>query len=337
LRDADTKIKKLEEQVKAFEFHDTCVQGTASTVAEAGRWPSKLLVPGQNSAGQRSRTYGELIFVNNLVNPIMTLTSVVQNGRLIQANTTNPPVMPISPVESAMISSVREAFCKQETSSRATRTPSSGRAIGFTAAITSTSMISTYRYEYTARGGRLQCEIREALGSFSGGRSAGYRQDVGAAKSNFDIRLLRHEGTGRTSLCLVNYAMQRRHSTNGDVIPTTDGWGLGFRHSRTEFHGGFNEFALGYAKGAASNLGTSLDDPTRFLKHTERLLITENFLIQPNSKFAIMPLFIYQRTRNAMSQDGPSQWYSFGARPQFFFTNHVFAGIGARLRSRDLR
>jgi len=49
--------------------------------------------------------------------------------------------------------------------------------------------------------------------------------------------------------------------------------GLGFRHTRTEFHGGYNEFSVGYAKGAASNLNTSLDDPTRFLKHAEALLI----------------------------------------------------------------
>ena len=54
--------------------------------------------------------------------------------------------------------------------------------------------------------------------------------------------------------------------------------GLGFRHTRTEFHGGYNEFSVGYAKGAASNLNTSLDDPTRFLKHAEALLIQENFL-----------------------------------------------------------
>ena len=81
--------------------------------------------------------------------------------------------------------------------------------------------------------------------------------------------------------------------------------------------------SVGYSKGAASNLGTSLDDPNPFLKHTEKLLIQENFLIQPNPKFAIMPLFIYQRTRNGNSQDGPAQWYSFGARPQFFFTNHI--------------
>ena len=128
---------------------------------------------------------------------------------------------------------------------------------------------------------------------------------------------------GRAALWF-NYAVAKGGTQqDGTVIPSADGFGLGFRHASTEFHGGYNELSVGHAKGAASNLNTSLDDPTRFLRHAEKLLIQENFLIQPNPKFAIIPLFIYQRSRDGKPQDGPAQWYSFGARPQFFFTNHI--------------
>ncbi len=144
------------------------------------------------------------------------------------------------------------------------------------------------------------------------------------AKSNIDVRLYDMKAPGGRAAVWFNYADAKGGTQqNGTIIPSADGFGLGFRHTRTEFHGGYNEFSVGYAKGAASNLSTSLDDPTRFLKHTERLLFQENFLIQPHPKFAIMPLFIYQRSRDGIPHDSPAQWYSFGARPEFFFTNHV--------------
>src|SRR5262249_49860097 len=144
------------------------------------------------------------------------------------------------------------------------------------------------------------------------------------AKSNIDVRLYDMKAPAGRAAVWFDYAFAKGGTQqNGSVIPTTDGWGFGFRHSRTEFHGGFNELSVGYGKGAASNLSASLDDPTPFLKHKERLLVQENFLIQPNQKFAIMPLFIYQRSRDGVPHHGPAQWYSFGARPEFFFTNHV--------------
>ncbi len=160
---------------------------------------------------------------------------------------------------------------------------------------------------------------------FSGGRAAGYRHEHRHLRQEqHRCQALRHESTGRTSRCLVQLCnCKGRHSAERHPH-SHDRWlGSGVPSYPHGIPWRLQEFAVGYAKGAASNLGTSLDDPTRFLKHAEKLLIQENFLIQPNPKFAIMPLFIYQRTRNGNPQDGPAQWYSFGARPQFFFTNHV--------------
>ena len=51
--------------------------------------------------------------------------------------------------------------------------------------------------------------------------------------------------------------------------------------------------------------------------------MTEQVLFQPNEKFAIMPIFILQRTRDGNPQHGWDQWVSFGARPEVFFTKYL--------------
>jgi len=46
-------------------------------------------------------------------------------------------------------------------------------------------------------------------------------------------------------------------------------------------------------------------------------------VLQPNDWFGIMPIFLYQRTKDGNPQDGWNQWASFGARPVVFFTKHL--------------
>ena len=96
-----------------------------------------------------------------------------------------------------------------------------------------------------------------------------------------------------------------------------------------EWKGGYNWFSVQYGKGAASNFSTSIDDPTPFLKDSKRFRIAEHLLLQPNDKFAIMPVFVYQRTQNGNPREGWNQWISFGARPQFFFTDHLSVAFEA--------
>lgn len=40
-----------------------------------------------------------------------------------------------------------------------------------------------------------------------------------------------------------------------------------------------------------------------------------------------MPLFIYERSRDGKAHDAPAQWYSVGARPEFFLANHVSLAV----------
>src|SRR2546421_12933407 len=62
-----------------------------------------------------------------------------------------------------------------------------------------------------------------------------------------------------------------------------------------------------------------LDNPTPYLKNSERFLLTEQVVVQPNKKFAIMPIAVYQRVKDGNPLHGTDRWLSFGARPQFFF------------------
>jgi maltoporin len=101
------------------------------------------------------------------------------------------------------------------------------------------------------------------------------------------------------------------------------------RHQQLEWHGGYHAFSFQYGTGAASNFSTSIDDPTPFIRSSARLLATEQVLFQPNDRFAIMPIFIYQRTKDGNPQHGWEQWVSFGARPELFFTKYLSLALEA--------
>jgi maltoporin len=88
-------------------------------------------------------------------------------------------------------------------------------------------------------------------------------------------------------------------------------------------HGGYHAFSFEYGTGAASNYSASIDDPTPFLQRSRRLLITEHLLFQPNERFAIMPIFVYQRFKDGDPRHDWNQWVSFGARPEVFFTKYL--------------
>jgi maltoporin len=330
LRDADTKIEKLEEQAKAFEFHGYLRSGYG--LNGLGGQQVAFQAPGAGAKfrlGNEAETYGELIFVNNLVNPNHDAGKAwLRTELMIEANTTNSASYANFPGGIG-----NDQFRFREAFVQAGNVIKSNPDAKFWAGERyyrryHIDIDDFYILDMSGYGAGVE-DLKVKFAKLAVAFLAGARPDIVTnigtyAKSNIDVRLYDMKAPGGRAALWFNYAVAKGGTQqNGTVIPSTDGFGLGFRHTRTEFHGGYNEISVGYAKGAASNLNTALDDPTRFLKHAEKLLIQENFLIQPNSKFAIMPLFIYQRSRDGNPQDGPAQWYSFGARPQFFFTDHV--------------
>jgi maltoporin len=46
-------------------------------------------------------------------------------------------------------------------------------------------------------------------------------------------------------------------------------------------------------------------------------------LLQPNDRFAIMPIFVYQRVKDGIPGHDWNQWVSFGAKPEVFFNKYL--------------
>jgi maltoporin len=163
-----------------------------------------------------------------------------------------------------------------------------------------------------------------ALSYLSGARPDIVTQNGNLTKSNIDVRFYDLKGPAGLWAGWFDFATSKGGTTTtGTAIPTTNGFAVGLRHQRLEWHGGYHALGIQYGTGPASNFSTSIDDPTAFINSTARFLVTEQVVLQPNDRFAIMPIFIYQRTKDGNPQHGWNQWVSFGARPEVFFTKYL--------------
>jgi maltoporin len=167
-------------------------------------------------------------------------------------------------------------------------------------------------------------------------------QNGNLAKSNVDVRLYDLKGPAGLWGVWFDYATSKGGSlasgstltspTIPAIIPTTDGYAFGVRHQRLEWHGGYHTFSAQYGTGAASNFsnpgnGTTIPNPTLFINRSRQILVTEHLLFQLNDVFAIMPIFLFQRTKDGNPQDPWNQWISFGVRPEVFFTQHLSLAV----------
>jgi maltoporin len=111
-------------------------------------------------------------------------------------------------------------------------------------------------------------------------------------------------------------------------IPSANGFAYGIRHQRLEWHGGYHTLFVEYGTGAASNFsgsgfGATIPTPSIDTGKSKQLLVTEQIVLQPNDKFAVMPIFLFQRMKNLSTNNDWMQWVSFGARPAVFLTRHL--------------
>jgi maltoporin len=67
------------------------------------------------------------------------------------------------------------------------------------------------------------------------------------------------------------------------------------------------------------------DDSNSFTRHSQVKVVSghEQIVLQPNDKFAVMSIFLFQRMKNLNTQNEWQQWVSFGVRPQVFLTRHL--------------
>jgi len=330
LRDADTKIRKLEEQVKSFEFHGYFRSGYG--VNSRGGQQVAFQAPGADAKfrlGNEAETYSELIFVNNWVNPAHgTDKAWIKTEFLVEANTTNSANYANFPggIGNDQFR-LREAFVQAGNIIKSQPEAKfwAGQRFYRRQHI---EIDDLYLLDMSGYGAGVE-DVNLRIGKMSVAYLAGARPDVitdggNYAKSNIDVRLYDVKMPGGRLGAWFNFASAKGGTTQtGTVIPTTNGYAFGIAHQRLEWHGGYNRFSIQYGEGATSNFSTSIDDPTPFLRNSKRLRIAEHILLQPNDKFAIMPIFVYQRTQSGNPRDGWDEWISVGARPQVFFTDHL--------------
>ena len=339
LQEAETKIQGLERQVGAFEFHGYFRSGYGLN-SEGGQQVA-FQAPGADAKyrlGNEAETYGEFIFVNNWLNPNdHPDQSWIKTEVMIEANTTNSAsyaAFPQTVVNGQVASGGNDQFRLREAFVRG------GHFLGDTQPDAifwageryyrrqHIEIDDFYPLDMSGYGAGIE-DLNLGVGKLAVAFLAGARPDIETtngnyAKSNVDVRFYDVKAPGGTLAGSFDFANSKGGTTpNGQVIPTTNGYAFGIRHQRLEWHGGYHQLFIGYGTGAASNYSTSIDDPTLFINSTARFLLAEQVLFQPNDKFAIMPIFILERTKDGNPFHPWQQWVSFGARPEVFFTKYL--------------
>ena len=341
LHDADTKIAKLQEQVSSFEFHGYFRSGYG--LNSVGGQQVAFEAPGADAKyrlGNEAETYAELIFVNNWVNPNHDSDKAwFRTEAMIEANTTNSANSASFPggIGNDQFR-FREAFVQGGNLFDAQPDAKFWAGERYYRR-QHVDIDDFYTLDMSGYGGGVE-DLNIGIGKMAVAFVSAARPDIitqngNLAKSNIDVRVYDLKGPLGLWAGWFDYATSKGGTTvSGPTVPpgtsvrTSDGYAFGFRHQRLEWHGGFNAFVVEYGTGAASNFsnpgnGTTIPDPTQFINKTRQLLLVDQLLVQPNDKFAIMPIFLYQRSKDGNPLHDWNQWVSFGARPEYFFTKHV--------------
>jgi len=330
LREADTKIAKLHEQLGTFEFHGYFRSGYG--LNSVGGEQVAFQSPGAGAKyrlGNEAETYAELIFVNNWLNPEHNSDQMwIKTETMIEANTTNA-----GNYANFAGGTGNDQFRFREAFVQIGNVLEGQPSAKFWAGERyyrrqHIDIDDFYPLDMSGYGAGVE-DISLRIGKLAVAFLSGARPDIvtqngNLAKSNIDVRFYDLKGPAGLWAAWFDFANSKGGTTTtGTAIPTTNGYAVGLRHQRLEWHGGYHALSIQYGTGPASNFSTSIDDPTSFINSTARFLVTEQVLVQPNDRFAIMPIFIYQRTKDGNPQHDWNQWVSFGARPEVFFTKYL--------------
>jgi maltoporin len=330
LQEADQKIEKLTQEIKGFEFHGYFRSGYG--LNGVGGHQVAFQAPGAGAKfrlGNEAETYGEFIFVNNWLNPDRATDKAwMKTEVMFEANTAN------SASYASFPNSVgNDQFRLREAFIQAGDVLQDQPDAKFWAGERyyrrqHIEIDDFYPLDMSGYGAGIE-DLHVKIGKLAVAWLSGARPDLvtengDLAKSNVDVRLYDLKGpVGRWGVWFDYAANKGGKVSDGSVVPSTDGYAFGVRQQNLEWHGGYHTFLFEYGTGAASNFSTSIDNPTPFLHNSRRLLAVEHLLFQPNDRFAIMPIFVYQRTTDGNPRHGWEQWVSFGARPEIFFTKYL--------------
>jgi maltoporin len=344
LQEAENKIEGLQRQVGAFEFHGYFRSGYG--LNSVGGQQVAFEAPGalaKYRLGNEAETYGEFIFVNNWLNSGQNSDRAwMKTEVMVEANTTNSTSYAAYPqtVVNGQVTSggndqfrLREAFVRGGHvfgDSQPDATFWAGERYNRRQHV---EINDFYPLDLSGYGAGIE-DLKLGPGKLAVAFLSGARPDITTQngnyqKSNIDVRFYGLKGPLGLSAGWFDFATSKGGMTSsGTVIPTGSGEAFGLKFQHLEWHGGFHAFSIQYGTGPASNFsspgsGTVVQDPNPFINSQAQFLVTDQVLIQPNDRFAIMPIFVYQRTKDGNPLHPWQQWISFGARPEIFFTKYL--------------
>lgn len=297
LQEAQTQISQLEEEAKTFEFHGYFRSGYG--LNSVGGQQVAFQAPGADAKfrlGNEAETYAELIFVNNWTNPEHDPSQpFIKTEFMVEANTNNAENYSNPNTDQFRF---REAFVQIGNIFK-----SQPDAIFWAGERyyrrQHVEIDDFYPLDMSGYGGGIEnfnVGFGKAAIALLGGAVPDIVTNAGNyAKGNIDARIYDVKaplgqvgfwfdfadakgGTYQESVCAVQTCTAQQSASNAQqsvTIPTTTGYALGFTHQRLEWEGGYTQFGIQYGKGAASNFSSSLDNPTPYLKNSERFLLTE--------------------------------------------------------------
>src|SRR6516164_7388159 len=330
VQDSVQVVKELQQQVKQFEFHGYMRSGQG--LNGGGGQMVAFQAPGAGAKyrlGNEVDTYGEMIFVNNWINPNHESDKAwMKTEVLVQANTTQS-----SNFASTDQFRFREAFI--QVGNVLASNPSADFWAGERYYRRLNIDIDDFYYlDMSGYGGgveNLNVGIGQVAVSYLGGAKEDLITNNGTyAKSNIDARLYGVKALAGDLGFWFDYAFSKGGTlANGQNVPSSSGWAIGLGHTRQEWLGGYNRLSLQYGVGNAANFSTGIDEPTVYLPNAHTFRLTDSAVIQPNDKFAIQPVVIYQLQTDGNPANGTNKWLSFGGRPVFYFTDHLSLAVEA--------
>ena len=324
VQDDEKVVAELQQQVKAFEFHGYLRSGQGLN-SEGGQMVAFQApgAPAKYRLGNEAETYGEMIFVNNWINPNHDPDKAwMKTEVLVEANTTQ-----------AQSYSNTDQFRFREAFIQVGNVLASNPGAEFWAGERYYRRLNIdindfYFLDTSGYGGgveNLDVKIGKAAIAYLGGARDDLITSNGVyPKSVLDARLYGIKTPVGKLGFWYDYSFSKG-GTLSDVtqLPSTGGWAIGIGHTREEWLGGYNRVSLQYGVGNAANFSTGIEYPTKYLPNAHTFRFTDSAVIQPNDKFGIQPVFIYQSQTDGNPANGTNTWVSFGARPVWFFTDHV--------------
>lgn len=312
----------LPEPAKPFEFHGYARSGFG--INERGGQQIAFQAPGAPAKyrlGNEAETYAEMVFVNNWLNPERDDGEAwFKTEVLVMAFTRN-----LSSFDSSSDFRFREAFAQAGNLFKGRFKTTKFWAGNRYYARQDIHLNDFWYTDFSGYGGGvedIQLGPGKAAIAYIGSANPTkppYDTVGNVPKSTVYARWQDVKVPGGNFGLWYNYAFAKGARTVELNLPSAAGHGIGVEHKRTEFLGGYHLANFQAAGGAASNLVATAQLPTPFWRDSRTFLFTDHALIQPNPKFAIMPIFIAGWNRPGDPGIGYRRWISAGARPIWFF------------------